>query len=295
MEKRITSKLRYSIIRYTPDTLAGETLNVGLIMHSCHENVFTRFEMLSPSSPKLKYHFHNTHIQNEYKSFMNVYEYYFSHNEDLTGNVHEFSIAPIFSEDYLDKIYEETKFSKFFFTQPKVARSSNMDRLFNSLYAAYVDPLYNHVDEKKITVRKHMRNLFIENGVWETKILKDKLVTPIEDLNNFQVKIDYSFKNGVWNYLQAMPSDSSHAKTVDWFAKTKMLVENLSDSGEVIHLVYHSSDFENEHLQEILNYLENMDKERVNKIDLNDNQVVNALLLKVQNEAHDIQDLAEVM
>lgn len=288
MEKRDASQLRYSIIRYTPDVVVGETLNVGLIMHSCNEEVQIRFEMLPTTSTKFKYYFQNIHLLHEYKSFSDMYNYYFANNNNLTGSVGDFALASTHSEEFLEEIYEKTKFSKFYFTKPKIARSSDLNRLFNSLYKTYVNSFNINEDVRKMTVRKHIKQLFIDKGVWESKIAKDKVITPIKDLSNFQVKIDYSFKNGVWNYLQTMPSESSHAKTVEWFAKTKMLVENLTDSGEIIHLVYHSNDFNNEQSKEILNYLENMNKDRVNKIDLNDPVKVNGLLNKVQNEAHDL-------
>lgn len=288
MEHRSASQLRYSVIRYTPDTVVGETLNVGLIMHSLDKEVKFRLEMLPPTAAKFKYYFQNTHYLHEYKSFFDMYSYYFDKNENLTGSVGNITLASIHSEEFLDEIHEKTKFTKFYFSKPKSARSSDIDRLFNSLYKTYVTSLSFNEDVRKMTVRKHIKQLFVDTGVWETKIAKDKIITPIRDLTNFEVKIDYSFKNGVWNYLQAMPSESSHAKTVEWFAKTKMLVENLSDSGEIIHLVYHSNDFRDEHSQEILDYLENINRDRVNKIDLNDSLKVTRLLNKVQTEAHDL-------
>lgn len=66
-----------------------------------------------------------------------------------------------------------------------------------------------------------MKSVFEEQQLLDKKIVHDFTITPIKDLDNIKINIDFGYRNRVWNYLQAIPTISG--KYLKKFSPYKMI------------------------------------------------------------------------
>lgn len=293
MEGRRTS--RHSIIRYMPSDLKGEVINVGVVLHSCTENdVFFKYHILDENSSKLKSFLDTSFEVNEYRSFKNVLEYYFSNNEKLLGDVGEVVFASTHKEDFLEDMYKIFMDKKMFFSEPTISRSSDFNRLFTIIHDRYIGKNLLQDDVKNSSIKRYVRQVFEEEGVLDKKVKQNLSIHPIKELEDLKINIDFSFKNGVWNYLQAVPTVSGPTRTAEWFAKINLLLDSLEkDNDTMVHLIYRSSELnlEKEMIAAIDYFLSKRDGKIV-KLDLDDRISMKNLLYKINNEAHDFEKIS---
>ncbi|UBK75914.1 DUF3037 domain-containing protein [Clostridium perfringens] len=256
--ERERRKIYYSVIRYSPDDLKGEIINVGLIFF---DDMFkeVRFFMLDEKSNKLKAIMNNPVELEIYKSYRDMIEYYLKKcKDDMSGVVGKISIASYYDEDFLEKIIDyysnkELKFSKINF-----AFTKNVDKLFETILNRYLGKEnVNFEKTNTMTAKKYMKNIFKQNINLKKRVKNDMLINPIKDLDDLKVKIDFTFKNGVWNYMQAIPKIDNNNKNTDWFSKTQLLLDSNSKDTK-IHLLYRESDIvEDLSTYHLLEYLKN--------------------------------------
>ncbi len=293
MEGRRTS--RHSIIRYMPSDLKGEVINVGVVLHSCTENdVFFKYHILDEHSSKLRSILDNSFEVNEYKSFKNVLDYYFSNNENLLGDVGEVVFASTHKEDFLDIMYKIFKDKKMFFSEPTISRSSDFAKLFTVIHDRYIGKNLLQDDVKNSNVKRYVRQFFEEEGVLDKKVKQNLSIHPIKELEELKINIDFSFKNGVWNYLQAVPTVSGPARAAEWFAKINLLLDSLENDDEtIIHLIYRSSETNLEkEMVAAIDYFLSKRSGKIMKLDIDDRISMNNLLHKINYEAHDLEKIS---
>ncbi|MCS4440090.1 DUF3037 domain-containing protein [Clostridium botulinum] len=93
-------KICYSIIRYSPDQLKGEIVNVGLIFFS-YGNKEVNFFMLDERSNKLKAIMNNSVELEIYKSYKDMIEFYLKKSkEDISGIVGNVYVGSYYEEDF---------------------------------------------------------------------------------------------------------------------------------------------------------------------------------------------------
>ncbi|QPC48495.1 hypothetical protein [Mangrovibacillus cuniculi] len=97
----------------------------------------------------------------------------------------------------------------------------------------------NKSDHKQVSVKKYLRDIFQEKKLLDKKVAHDFSITPIKDLDNIKINIDFGYKNGVWNYMQTIPTLTGPSKNTEWFAKTKFMFENLEKDTKVILCIDH--------------------------------------------------------
>lgn len=293
MEGRRTS--RHSIIRYMPSDLKGEVINVGVILHSFeNEKGYLKYHLLDENSLKLRAITESEFEADEYKSFKNVLEHYLSQDEDVFGEVGGVDFGSIHKDDFLNQLYKSFENKKLFFSEPMISRSNNVDKLFEVIHSRYVGKNLLLRDEKNINVKKYVRQVFEEEGVLDKKVKQNLSIHPIKELEDLKINIDFTFKNGVWNYLQAVPTVSGPTRTAEWFAKINLLLDSLeNDKDTMIHLMYRSSELklEKEMIAAIDYFLSKRDGKIV-KLDLDDRISMKNLLHKINNEAHDFEKIS---
>lgn len=266
MEK-IKKKILYSVIRYSPDSIKGEIINVGLIFHNI-EDAKVKYFLLDEKSNKLRAIFINKSEVELYKSYKEIIEFYLNKSrDDFSGIVGETYIASYFENDFMYKLYEYFNQKEMTLSSPNIAYSKNENKLFETILKRYVGE--NNVDYKKnntLTAKKYLKKVFSENDNLKKRIKLDLTVKPIKDLDDLEVKIDFTFKNDDWNYMQTIPKIESKNKNTEWFSKMRLLLDAGFDSTK-IHLIYKKSDiFEDEATFHLLNYLKN----KYNNLEIHD-------------------------
>lgn len=293
MEGRRTS--RHSIIRYMPSDLKGEVINIGVIIHLVEgEKGYIKYHLLDENSPKLKAILETSFELNEYKSFKNVIEHYLSQDSNMFDSVGVVNFGSIHSEDFLNQLYNSFESKKMFFSEPMVSRSSNIDKLFEVIHNRYVGKGLLLTDEKNINVKKYVRQVFENEGVLDKKVKQNLSIHPFKELETLKINIDFSFRNGVWNYLQAIPAVSGPSKTAEWFAKINLLLDALEGDDEtMVHLIYRSSEISSEkETLDTMNYLLSKRSGRITRLDLDDKIAMRNLLYKINHEAYDFEKIS---
>lgn len=287
MERR--KAVWYSLIRYSHDELTGEVINVGLILHVV-ERAETRYFLLNENSPKLRYIIGNKSGLNLYKSYKDVLGYYLDENKELSGAVGNVIIGSCFEEGFLQKLFNHYGNKKLSLTEPNFAYTEDINMLYESLFKLYIGEQYFNSEPNTISAKKYAKEIFKKKNLIGTKIRTDYELNPIRNLNDVKIKVDFSFKNGVWNYMEALPILSGPAQNSEWFAKMQLMLNSLEEKDSKIHLLYKSSDLSNNgSVLNIIAYLTE-NNQRVNKVDFDEKNQITQLCNYIEKEAEDIED-----
>jgi len=283
----------YSIVRYSSGNLLGEVINVGVIVHVLDEQVSTKYFLLEENSPKIKAISYSQTDVNTYKSFKDLLEYYLEKSIDnLLGTVGGVTIASPQDRNYLEGIFEYFKSQKMTLSRPKYAYTSNPEGLFKKIFETYVGKKYLGVERKSVSVKKYVKSVFEERKLLNKKVAQDFAISPIANLSNIKINVDFGYKNGVWNYLQVLPNISGAARNTEWFAKTKFMFENIENNTK-LHLMYRSSEIHNnDEFNSMVNYLGTLAPNGIYRLDLDNRGEILQLCEVIEKDAHDLDRLA---
>ncbi|MDT0109218.1 DUF3037 domain-containing protein [Listeria booriae] len=269
----------YSIIRYMPDEYLGEVINIGIILHN--EDGTLHYEFLKEDNPKIRSFLGTKHLLNNYKFSVQILGYYLENLTGFDGEVADFSIASPCYSDFLSNMKNYFAGKALIFTEPKLFRTSNPKKFFDSLFAKYVGVFEgSKVRENAKTI---VRSIFEQHDFLDKKVAYDHQIKPIKALKDITVKIDFIYKNGVLNYLQAVPEIESPGKKMEWVAKTKMLFDSVDFTKVKIKFLY---DKHNEEIDEIISYFEHFNK-NVKTLNISDDDEVENLIAEIEKNAHD--------
>jgi len=242
--ENLKKKISYSIIRYSPDEIKNEIINIGLLFHNI-TNKTVKYFILDEKATKLKAITENSTEINLYKSYKEMFEFYLEKcKDDLSGIVGAIRIGSYFEDDLLEKIKEYYDNKHMFLSTPNIAYTKNEDALFKTILERYIGK--RNIEFNKtvtMTAKRYMKNLIDSNDRLKIRVKSDKIINPIKDLNEIKVKIDFSFKNGVWNYMQAIPNNTNDSKNLEWFSKIELMLKSEEIQKSKIHLLYKNSDF----------------------------------------------------
>lgn len=284
-EREIKQKGKYTIIRFVPDVITGEVINVGIILHT--EEGIIKFKMIDNDSKKIKA-FNKVHSL-LYLSIKNKIEYYLENTQGTVGAVGKVNIASPINRDFLPLLIEYFSSDNLRFTELQKVISKNFTISFNSLYERYIDKESDKIVTENTKTR--VSKLFEERNYIGTKIKENHKITPIRDFQEISMKIDFVYKNGVWNYLQVVPNLKNNKQKLDFLAEMKLLYSSINNDDK-IRFIYNGHDLET---IKIISYFENgnYNIEKINFLDDND---VNILLEDIENHANDnIEELIQVV
>lgn len=281
----------YSVVRYTANAIAGEVINVGLILHSVDNEVMLRYLLLDENTPKVRAVTGSRVEELTYKSFKDTIEYYLKNcTEHLAGSVGKINIASPYDPEFLNGLYNYLAKNKLFLSEPTFSLTSDLEGLFNSLFSSYVGEKYLNTTHKEANIKVIVKKIFEERDFLNKKVATDIEIQPVPELKTLKVHVDFGFKNGVWNYLQALPNISNQSKSTEWFAKTKFLTESLNHDAN-FYIMYRSSELnEKSDILNVMNYLGQND-ERIVSFDIEDRQNIISLCNKIEREAHDLEEI----
>lgn len=280
------TKVSYSILRYSPDVLKGEIINIGLILYDYSNNSVISF-LLDEKSPKLKAVLDNSVEYDIYKTDKESIEYYLKKTKnDISGVVGEVYIASCYDEKFIDTLYKYFEGKRLRLSPPAIAYTKNTNKIFDTILARYIGETNVPFGKTNVTtVKKYMKNVIESNEKLKSRIITDKIIKPIEDLDDIQIKVDFTFKNGRWNYMQAIPNVSQQSKNIDWFSKIELMLQNHEIKQSHIHLLYKKTDIITDiATYNLLKYL-NRKYENVDILDIDKKADVDNLCRFIENEA----------
>ncbi|MBV5103496.1 DUF3037 domain-containing protein [Mammaliicoccus sciuri] len=284
MERNKRIKGYYTVVRYIPDIFNGEIINIGLIIHL--ENGSLKYKFVDKESIKIKAFKENK--ANLYQSIKNKLEYYLNNTEGLVGLVGNISIASPENKDFLNIISKYFTNENLEFSKPKPMISKNSDLIFKNLYEKYI----NESDDKKVNenIKTEVTKLFEKRNYFGTKVRKNHKIKPIKDIDDVTMKIDFIYKNGVWNYIQVIPDLSSNKKKLDFLAEIKLLFSAIPKEDKV-KFVYSGN---NNEVKKLIKYLEEQ-RNNIEEINMVDNNHVKNLLLDIeQNAQNNVEELLAI-
>lgn len=284
METNRKIKGYYTVVRYIPDIYNGEIINVGLIIHL--EDGSLKYKFIDKENVKIKAFKENK--ANLYYSIKNKLEYYFKNTEGLVGLVGNVTIASPQNKEFLNIIRKYFSNENLKFSKPKPMISKNSDLIFNNLYEKYI----SESDNKKVNenTKIEVTKLFEKRNYFGTKVRKNHKIKPIKDINDITMKIDFIYKNGVWNYIQVIPNLSSNKKKLDFLAEIKLLFSAIPNEDK-IKFIYSGNDNE---VKKLIKYLEEQ-RNNIEKINMVNDRHINDLLSDIElNAQNNVEELLAI-
>lgn len=281
-------KSQYSIIRYMPEKLRGEIINIGIMIHTPLEdnnnNIY--YKIISPNNTKFKSLFINKNANELYKvhfDFLNFYLAKAMKNED------------IFSNSNLFLHLQEVLPSQIMLSEPTFAFTQEPKSLLKSLLSTYIgDEYLISEDIKNINIRSYVKEKFDEKNLIDTKVKANAKIFPFPDKKLINFNVDFVYKNGVVNFMQTLPSKEN---LKNWFNKLYSFIDNYEDTNKdsiyKILIDSKSAVIEDEVFIEMLDFLkEKVSADRFQTIDIHSKDFVN-LCLKIENEGKFIEEFQD--
>ncbi len=271
------SKVSYSVLRYSPDEIKGEVINVGLILYN-YATKSVICSILDEKSPKLKGILDNPVEYELYKTDTEIIKFYLDKCiDDVSGVVGQVYIASFYNEGFIEALYNHYSDKRLRLSRPGVAYTKDAKRLFDTIMMQYIGESNILPDDRPqiITAKKYMKNIIDSNQNLKSRIITDKIINPVKGLNAIQMKVDFTFRNGKWNYMQTIPNVIQQNKNVDWYSKIELMLQNEDIRQSRIHLLYKNTDIVEDmatyhsikYLQEKYDNICILDVERKNDVD----------------------------
>ncbi|MCE5638575.1 DUF3037 domain-containing protein [Staphylococcus pseudintermedius] len=284
MERNARIKGYYTVVRYIPDMYNGEIINVGMIIHL--ENGSLKYKFIDKENIKIKVF--KASKANLYNSIRSKLEYYIKNTKGLVGLVGNVAIASPQNKDFLNIISEHFTNENLKFSKPKPFITKNSDSLFNSLYEKYI----TESDDKRINenIKNEVTKIFEKRNYFGTKVRKNHKIKPIKDIDDVTMKIDFIYKNGVWNYIQVIPDLNSNKKKLDFLAEIKLLFSAIPNEDKV-KLIYRGNDKE---VRKLIRYFEEQ-RNNIEKINIVNNNHIDNLLEDIEHNAqNNVEELLAI-
>jgi hypothetical protein len=221
----------YQILRYIPDQVSGEFLNIGLVMY-CKPDKILDYEFID-SRQRLTSTFQGietTHIMQRVKSIKSLLDKLKSEKEDAIPLQEKTSVKQ-YTNYVLNKDDSALQFSDI---------KKGIDISVESAFSDLKDRLIF----KWIKDTKHYRS---DEDVWRNRYKKyfekagisDKLVSRTVKTKSDKIQFDQSYKNGKWNYFQPLnldlkKKDSIKNKVYKW----KGIISEMQTADEEMQIIF---------------------------------------------------------
>ncbi len=275
----------YSIIQYRPSALRGEVINVGMVLHSPEDGTLT-YRLLDENNDKIKYFLSDSNLSKVYRTHREFVDYLFQHVNDnslnFVGNV---QVPSTKSEQYLIDV-RTTLPQTLQLSDPQFLLSDNKDLLFDKIIKKYIGEQFFESESKPFTTKAHARRIFEEHQWLGTKVKPNVKFSPVRDVPNLRYQIDFVFKNGIWNLLQAVPMGDDRMN--DWFGRTHTMIRSF-DKDAGFYLLSSSAQSSDQTISQMIRFLRKVDP-RVSEIKLNSKEFEH-LTDRIGTEAKDLSTL----
>lgn len=276
----------YSIIRYSPNNVRGETINVGIILFNAEIGEF-QIETLKHTNSKLRsllptqkelsvYKLHTDFINHYSKTFLT----------DITN--YKDKLNQDFFEEFINNMPKEITFS-----EPTHANfdSENQEKLLKKLLELYIGKYFlQNTEVTSAKIKNYVRNSFIEEDILETKVKANARIHPIPNKDFISANIDFVYKNGVLNFMQVAPSKEN---MTNWFNKINTVIDNYDKETKYHIFLDESFNRSDEDFLEMMNFLEEkLTRTRLNVIDIHSPKF-KRLCKKIKLEGQDVDSFSK--
>jgi hypothetical protein len=276
----------YSIVQYCPNEMRGEKVNIGLILHAPEEGKVLH-SLLDETSNKVKGLALDEVSLKTFKAQKDVFDFYFKKIK-----VEHDLLAPQLTEsDFLERIKGDMP-KDFVLSVPSFSLTRNTEQLFESLSITYIGEMtYSKeiisTEDIRRNVKNYTKSIFAEREWMGTKVRSNVKVHPIEGMKNIHFNVDFIFRNGLWNIIHTVPSNSTNEKLIEWYSKTNTMIENVKKDTD-FYIVYDDKDELNEDktITQMVTLLKTKDQ-RVNSTEI-ESDSFDILCTKVEKEAKDL-------
>lgn len=223
------------MIRYQPNHLRGEIINVGVVMHHPIEGTFTRF-ILDVSSVKLRSLLTNQSKIDSYRVQKDYIDFYLD-NFEKDQNL----LTPDVSEENFLLMLDEEFPNDFRLSEPTFALTNEPKLLFDQLLSNYIGSEFLlKGNDSQITTKSYVKKYFDDRNLINRKIKSNIRYSPLKDVESMQLTIDYVYKNGILNLMQTVPSTKE--QFTNWYTRMITLTNHLVDEELGFYFLFDSSD-----------------------------------------------------
>jgi len=222
----------YQILRYIPDQVSGEFLNVGILMVGPKER--TLYYGFIHSRQRISATFHgieSTHIMRKLKILQEKLEDLEKHDSGKL-QFHDILSVTFFSSQILKKDDSSLQFSDVKKGMDISVESAFRDLKDRLLHKWVVDYDYDYRSDEDVW-RDRYKKHFEQAG------LTKKMISRSVKTKTDTIQFDQAYKNGVWNYFQPLnlnlkKTDSIKNKVYKW----KGIISEMQTADEEMKLIF---------------------------------------------------------
>lgn len=216
------NQAKYTIIKFIPDLVKNEPINIGLILH-CWNKCYIRSE-ISDEKTKLieKY---NPKIPKDIlqATIEDIKENFSSENWFYRENSYE----DFKNQEYLNR-YLSNYSNQLQFTSPSGVITDNLDKKFEELFSELIYYKSKLQIRKQYTTEYHMRS-YMKKLFKERNLFKDKLVVEgYAEKGKYgeNIKFDFKYLNGTINLINNLSFNVSNKDPLEY---AKLWSKNYED------------------------------------------------------------------
>lgn len=280
-------KGQYTIVKYVPDLLKNEPINIGLIIHSSNENyiksefAIDKVKTINRYNKEIDIRIVKAIIDDLKKNFNS--SNWIIRNRD-SRDFQDFNL--------LEKLYINHS-NQVQFSNPKgfitVDLEDEFKRIFEEMvYKEILTESNQHTLEK--SMKKKLKDEFQKRDLIKSKIVIENHC----EIGKFgeTVKFDFKYKNGKPNMIQNLSFDKKSKDNMDYaklwsknFEDIKSMIKKNSNDEIGINVIYcpPSDELNNNNFKNVRDCLEEYSD---NLIDYNDEEKLSDFIKKVEKTAH---------
>lgn len=222
-------KYNYQVLRYLPDRVSGEFVNVGIVCFGQEEKYLKAITLTKLG--RIKHLFPNMNTRALSRKLKTISDIINKKGLDWNNDLELYQLENI--KSVTSSILPEDD-SALTFSKVQTGIDLSIDNAIEDLYNRMVTQ-HNFEDEKYLSDKdiwsKYYKRYFDEYN------LKKNITSRILTTSGDNLKFDYAVKNGKWNYLEPVTFDLSRStnvrdKVYKWMGK----LEELETSEETFKL-----------------------------------------------------------
>lgn len=222
---------KYSIIRYCPDLLKGEVINIGVIIEDVTASKI-HYKILKHTNPKIKSLFTDSKNIDLYKVNYDFITYFI--NQGMSNqNLFNPDSSSGFMEHLTSILPKQIKISESTF-----ALTESPERLLKIIMETYIGEEFLMDESLAVSnVKKYVKEVFDNKELLDKKVKANTKVYPIKNKRSINFQVDFIYKNGIFNFMQAAPNNNDTLRS--WFHKLFSFIETYK--GEAAYYVLYDS------------------------------------------------------
>lgn len=278
---------KYTVVRFIPDLVKDEPINIGLVLQSTAEKYFKskfsnkKIDKIQKINEDIKINLVKEIIKELENNFNN--DNWMLRNRDC-NEFQDYSVLQKLNYFYANQIQ---------FTEPRGLITENIDMEFDKLFSELIYKESNSLLSRGIesrTMKKKFRSEFMNRGLLQNQLV----VENYEQLGGFGEKLtfDFSYLNGKRNLINNISFDVKSSEPLDIAKKLlsnyygiKKIAAKKGDSNDVdIKIIYYLPENKNDDsYSQVISCLKESSDEL---IDFKDEQYVKYFINKIEKEAH---------